>query len=116
MRPLSLVPTGAEGTWLAGLWGASFENGPKRARHVFRNFEDGNLRHVVRAAIRNAEVVSVAAHLDEPDPNRRQDSQMTSYLGRILERLDISVWNYEFRPRSLEGERLLGSGGQASDN
>jgi hypothetical protein len=90
---LCSVPTGAESAWLAALWGASLENSPKRARHVFRNFEDGNLRHVVRAAVRNAEVVSVAAHLDEPDPDRGQDSQMTSYLCRILERLDISVWN-----------------------
>ena len=93
MPPLSSVPTGAENTWLAGLWGASLENSPKRARHVFRNFEDGNLRHVVSTAIRNAEEVTVAAHLDEPDPNRGQDSQMTSYFCRIFERLDISVWN-----------------------
>jgi NADPH:quinone reductase-like Zn-dependent oxidoreductase len=93
MPLLSLVPTGAESTWSAGLWGASFENSPKSARHLFRNFEDGNLRQVVSAAIRNAEVVSAAAHLDEPDPNRGQDSQMMSYLCRILERLDVSVWN-----------------------
>ena len=93
MPPLSSVPTGAESAWLAGLWGASLENSPKRARHVFRNFEDGNLRHVVSAAIRDAEVVSVAAHLDETDPNRGQHSQMTSNFCRIFECLDISVWN-----------------------
>jgi hypothetical protein len=93
MPPLSSVPTGAEGAWLAAPWGTSLENSPKGARHMFRNFEDGNLRHVVSAAIRNAEVVPAVAHFDEPDANRGQHSQMTRNFCRIFERLYISVWN-----------------------
>src|SRR5258708_40308437 len=95
MRPLSLVPTGAESTWLAGLWGASLENSPKRARHLFWNFEDGNLRHVVSAAIRNAEVVPAVAQFEKPNAQRGPQSQMSKKFFRIFARLEITLWKLE---------------------
>src|SRR5271167_4629819 len=95
---------------LACLRGSSHEDGLECARHVFGNFENYNLRHVIRAAIRNAEIVPVLAHLDQSDRDGGHNSQMTGHFCRIFERLDLRVWNQYFRSRVLERERFLGSG------
>ena len=69
---------------IAGLRGSNHEDGLERAWHVFGNFENYNLRHVIGAAIRNAEIVPALAHLDQSDRDGGHDSQMAGHFCRIF--------------------------------
>src|SRR6266849_9550657 len=52
---LSSIPPGAGRIRATSLRGTSLQDGLKRTRHSFRNFKNGNLRHVICVAIGNAE-------------------------------------------------------------
>jgi len=68
--------------WLcfAGAFATRLQDSLQHWRHLFRHFEDNNLRNIAWVVIDDAEVVTMLAGSGKSDGNSRQDAQMMSQL------------------------------------
>ena len=92
-------------TGLTGAGSASLQDSLEGARHILGHLENDDLRGSSGFdAVRDAEIVAVPPHLDEPHCKRGQHTQMPRYVFGVFIRLDGGLGNLHFVSGRLECE------------
>ena len=101
----------------AGARSTRVKNCSESAGLVLRYFKDADLRSPSGfGAVGNAEAVAMAAHLDQPNRDRGQHSQMSRYVFGVFVRIDEGLRNLHFVSGLFEDERCGRGGIEMSDD